>query len=121
MSEVFQCTGGKIPIEHVLDPTFLLEKKNWQKFIVSKVQKERYILVFIFMNDKKAVSVAKELSEKMDRMLSLLFLLGLEDRVYDNELKCPGVIDYKIVMQKLARARKKSFEFLKTAIKGEEA
>ena len=56
-----------------------------------------------------------------NRMLSLLSLLGLEDRVYDIGIKYPGIIDYKIVMQKLAKARKKSYEFLKLAVKGEDA
>lgn len=185
---VRQCTDGKVPVKHVLDPTLLLEKQDWQKFLVPKAQSKRYILAFIFMNDKKAVSAARELSDKMglpvytigqglrkynqenfrvisgvgpiewlnlineaefivtnsfhgtafsiefekqfmsipyigteNRMLSLLSLLGLEDRVYDIGIKYPGIIDYKIVMQKLAKARKKSYEFLKLAVKGEDA
>lgn len=181
---VRKCIDGNARIEHVLDPTLLLEKKEWQKFLGKKEVKEKYILAFIFMNDRKSVSAAKEISDKTglpvyiiaqgvrrynkdnfkvishvgpidwlnliekaefvvtnsfhgtafsvgfekqfvsipyegteNRMLSLLSLLGLEDRISDGHVKYSTEIDYKRVRGRLEEARKRSYEFLEKAIK----
>lgn len=186
VSFVKNCVQEYAHVEHVLDPTLLLEKKDWEIFISSKGKKEKYILAFIFQNNNDFIRAIKELSKEKklpvymiaqsvrrynkenfkmisgvgpieflnlinkaefvvtdsfhgtafsiafekqfvsmpykgteNRILSLLSLLGLEDRVFDGSFRCLRDIDYKNVIHLLEKERKKSIEFLETIGKGE--
>ena len=56
-------TDRDVPI--VCDPTFLLEKKAWEKFDYKKTIKKPYVLVYSFGSrhlDKKALQIAKRIN-----------------------------------------------------------
>ena len=52
-------------IEHVLDPVFLLEKKDYEKLIIKRLIKQKYILLYLPVNDnKKLRKSAREYARK---------------------------------------------------------
>lgn len=184
VSFVRKCVQKDVQVKHVLDPTLMLEKMEWKRFLNGERKRGNYILAFIFQDDENAILAAKKLSDKMglpvyiigqgvrkynrdnfrvmsgvgpiewlnlfneakfivtnsfhgtafsiefekqfvsipyhgteNRMLSLLSLLGLEDRIFDGYFKFHDAIDYKKVREKLSRARKESYDFLKMAMR----
>ncbi len=50
--------------KQVLDPTLLIDKYSWMKFIKKRIKK-KYILIYQLHNDKKLNEYAKKISKKM--------------------------------------------------------
>ena len=46
-----------------LDPTFLLEKQEWEKFVDNKYGNEKYILLYV-LHEETSYKIAKKISEK---------------------------------------------------------
>ena len=53
-----------IESEQVLDPTLLIDKNEWSKYITKNVVKEEYVLVYQIHNDQKLNAYAKMFAKK---------------------------------------------------------
>lgn len=60
---IFEMTGREA--EQLIDPTFLLEKHEWEKFAVSSNIKGKYILLYIMQRDEEVYEYARKIKEKM--------------------------------------------------------
>lgn len=56
-------------VEQVLDPTFLLTKKEWEKLAKEKVKYKNYVLVYQLHNNKQFNKFAKEFAKKHNKRL----------------------------------------------------
>ena len=55
-------TGKDYPV--MVDPTMLLERKDWEKCISDRIEKEKYIFCYMLTYNAKYVNVVKEYADK---------------------------------------------------------
>lgn len=55
-------TGNEYPV--MVDPTMLLEKKDWEKCIAERIEKEKYIFCYMLTHNQKYVNAVKEYADK---------------------------------------------------------
>ena len=73
-----QLTGKEANV--VLDPTLLLDDKNWEKLAGAKNEKGRYILCYYMPGDKIVNAAIKKISEALSRSSGLHIInLGLKE------------------------------------------
>ncbi len=56
----------------VVDPVFLLEKKDWECLVTKNIIKEHYIFVYVLQRDTRIVSMANWLSQKTKLPIHIL-------------------------------------------------
>ena len=62
--DIVQSLTGK-KAEYVVDPTLLLEKKDWLKLVdESKVSKEPFVLLYLMSEDRELIHFAKNIAKK---------------------------------------------------------
>lgn len=55
-------TGKDYPV--MVDPTMLLERKDWEKFISDRIENEKYIFCYMLTYNQKYVNAIKEYADK---------------------------------------------------------
>ena len=55
----------KIPVTQVLDPTFLLEREDYESVMSQKTAKRPYVLLYLVQNSQEAISIAQRIADKL--------------------------------------------------------
>ena len=79
-------TGRSAPV--MLDPVFLLPKKEWESFTTKK--DEGYVYIFQYVSNEKAIALAKEIADRQGRKL-LISSSCLKSRHYGQTVKPKGI------------------------------
>ena len=64
----------------VLDPTLLLEEKDYSKFLLDRIIKEDYVLVYTVPTDKALVDYAIKYAKKNNKRVVLIECLGIQKK-----------------------------------------
>ena len=64
----------------VLDPTLLLEEKDYSKFLLDRIIKDDYILVYTVPTDKALVDYALKYAKKNNKKVILIECLGIQKK-----------------------------------------
>ncbi len=88
-------TDKGITCEQVCDPVYLLSKEEWRKISTQKKQKNKYVLVYAFYNQKDVYDYAEEYAKKYDLKLYYVTTcffsrLSLPGR----QLWCPNITEF---------------------------
>ena len=94
--EIINDLGIKKNVEHVLDPTLLLDKKEWEKFEIDIPEKEKeYILVYQLNSrnkefDKYVKNLSKNKNIKVIRVSNQIY----QKLKYGKFVNCPSVEEF---------------------------
>ena len=55
---------GFVEVQHILDPTLVLDKNDWNPLIASRMIREKYIIIYKLNDNPELEAFAKELSDK---------------------------------------------------------
>jgi len=68
------------PVEHTLDPVFLLTKEEWDKIIPGRIIKDKYILFYNLQGNKEAREIAEYFSSNLG--YKIIELISVVRRAY---------------------------------------
>ncbi len=75
-------------IEVVIDPSQLLESKDYQNIITYPKIKQKYILFYVKkIKDEKIFNKAIKIAEKVSKLLNLPIIHNSENKIFSNEIK----------------------------------
>lgn len=82
-------------VEHVLDPTLMLNMKEWEKLKVNIKEKEKYILVYqLNTNNPKFDKYVKDLSKKKKMPAIRVSNVGYQRLKYGKFINCPSIEEF---------------------------
>lgn len=85
---------GFLEVEHLLDPTLLYDKRQWEVYTSKKIRKRKYVVTYNLHHDKKIDIYASEIARKQK-----LELLNISYNWHDvlrrgKLIWCPNVEEY---------------------------
>lgn len=81
-----------IKSKHVLDPTFLLSKEEWEKLVTSNEKKEKYILLYV-LHEESAYYIAERLG-KLTGLKVYIITESRRKRIEGKYIRQAGPLDF---------------------------
>ena len=71
----------------VLDPTLLLQKQDWQKFVLPRKNKERYLLIYSILSYQQLLEYARAVAKALDLKIYLIGMGYWAEKQVDKTLR----------------------------------